>query len=182
MSKTTYYGKEKRSEKLSRNDQLELMFDLVNSFRFVNSPSETIDFLQDLLTAKEIKNLSKRLRIAKLLLSGKKQEEIVKSLHVSFASVSKVSIWLGSGGQGFKNVIAKLPLKYKIPENLPPIPIEFQLPKVISGLYQYSKATSQNKMLEKFLEGVGGKEYSDRKFRENLNEEFGTRSLHKKQK
>src|SRR3990172_5004862 len=128
MARTTYYGKLRREEKFSKEKRLELMFDLINSFRIVKNPIETADFLQDLLTSKEIKNLSIRLRIAKLLLSGNTHEEIVKTLHCSFATVAKVSSWLSQGGKGFKEVISKLPVKYEIPKNLPPIPIEFQLP------------------------------------------------------
>ena len=159
--------KTKRYEKLSRNDQIELMFDLVNSFRLVKSPVETINFLQDLLTVKEIKNLSKRLRIAKLLLSDKTHEEIVRNLHCSYASVAKVSVWLSEGGKGFRDVISKLPLKYDIPKDLPPVPMEFHLPKVISTLYKYTKASSQNKDLEIFFEGIKAKEAADNEFRGN---------------
>lgn len=167
-----YYQKAERPEKLSRDEQLELMFDLINSFRVVKNPIETTNFLQDLLTAKEIKNLAKRLRIAKLLLADVTFEEIVRTLHVSYATVAKVSAWLSQGGQGFKEVISKLPVKYNIPKNLPPISIEFQFPKVLLALAQYSKAKNQNRELGKFLEGVNEKENTDRSLRESFAEEF----------
>src|SRR3990172_6434224 len=111
MARTTYYGKLRREEKFSKEKRLELMFDLINSFRIVKSPVETADFLQDLLTAKEIKNLAKRLRIAKLLLNNVTYEEIVRTVHVSYATIAKVSVWLSQGGEGFKKVIARLPVK-----------------------------------------------------------------------
>ena len=58
MGKRIYYEKLKREERFTKEERLELMFDLINSFRVVRNPIETADFLQDLLTAKEIKNLS----------------------------------------------------------------------------------------------------------------------------
>ena len=149
------------------------MFDLINSFRIVKSPVETADFLQDLLTAKEIKNLSIRLRIAKLLLSSKTHEEIVRELHCSFATVAKVSIWLSQGGEGFKKVISRLPTNYAIPPHLPPIPIEFQLPRVLLTIAQYSIAKNQNVKLEKFLGGIKDKEATDKEIREKHRQEFG---------
>ena len=176
----TFYEKTQRLEKLSRDQQLELMFDLINSFRVVKNPIETANFLQDLLTAKEIKNLAKRLRIAKLILSDKTHEEITKTLHCSYATISKVSLWLSQGGEGFKKVISKLPVKYDIPKNLPPIPIEFQLPRALFALYQYSRAKNQNELLEKFLEGVREKEVADKSLRETLAEEFKTKRKEKK--
>jgi len=180
MGKTTFYERQKRYEKLSREEQMGLMFDLINSFRTVREPIETANFLQDLLTAKEIKNLAKRLRIAKLLLSGKTHEEIVKTLHCSYEAVAKVSIWLSKGGNGFRNVISKLPLKYDLPNNLPPIPTEFQLPNVLLALYQYSKAKSQNKRLEDFFEGVKEKEAADREIKELYSGEFRKKKQNKK--
>lgn len=154
---------------------MELMFDLINSFRVLKSPIETTNFLQDLLTAKEIKNLAKRLRIAKLLLTGVTFEEIVRTLHVSYATAAKVSTWLSEGGQGFREVISRLPIKYKIPKNLPPTPIEFHLPKLILTLAQYSIAKRQNLQLEKFLEGVSQKEATDRALKESFAGEFKRR-------
>ena len=168
----TYSEKPKRLEKLSRNEQLELVFDLINSFRVAKTPIEVANFLQDLLTAKEIKNLAKRLRIAKFLLNGKTYEEIVKSLHTSYVTVAKVSAWLSQGGKGFKEVISKLPIKYDIPKNLPPVPIELQLPKVLLSVAQYSITQGQNRNLESFLKGVEEKEIINKNFRKMASEEF----------
>ncbi len=152
------------------------MLDLVNSFSLVRSPTDTAFFLQDLLTANEIRNLAVRLRIAKLLVSGKNQREIRDGLHTSFATIVKVSIWLEESGVGFRNVLKRLPLKYKIPKNLPPIPIEFQLPQVLLALGQYTLAKKQRGVIEKFAKSVEKKEYSDREIREALNEHYASAS------
>lgn len=156
------------------------MFDLVNAFRFVKSPLDTIELLEDLLSGKEIKNLSKRLRIAKLLLSDHTYQEIVFQLHCSFATVAKVNAWLLQGGKGFRNVIKQLPKCYKFPKKLPPIPIEFQLPQVLSSLYQYTRAHSQNNQLEQFFKGVANKEENDRQLREQFSDNFRLKGKRKK--
>lgn len=172
MGKTTYYPKAKRTEKLSRNKQLEMIFDLINSFRMVKGPIEMAGYLQDLLTAKEIKNLAKRLRIAKLLLSGLTHEDVTKEVHCSYSSVAKISIWLSQGGEGIKKVVSKLPAKYAIPKKLPPVPLEFQLPKATLTTIQYFIAKNQNIRLEKFLEGVSAKEITNRSIRESQSLEY----------
>lgn len=179
MAKKFRFDKLKREEKFTRNERLGLMFDLINSFRIVKSPSDTANFLQDLLTKKELYNLSVRLGIAKLLISGKTHEQIVKDLHCSFATVAKVGVWLSEGGAGFKKVISKLPKRYEFPKNLPPIPIEFQLPQVLMTIAQYGLANNQQTKLDKFLKGVGEKSETDKSIREELSEEFMGRKKRK---
>lgn len=156
------------------------MFDLINSFRVVRSPLETAFFLQDLLTANEIRNLSIRLRIAKLLLAGKSQRDIVDDIHTSFATISKVSVWLETGGEGFKNVIKKLPLKWNVPKNLPKGPIEFHLPQTLLALSQYKVAKTQDKRMTKFIESVKNKQSLDRGLRKEFTEFYKELALEKR--
>ena len=170
----------KSYEKLTREERISLMFDLVNAFKIVKQPVETALFLQDLLTANEIRNLSIRLRIAKLLLAGEKHRDIQDKLHVSFATITKVSIWLGQGGEGFKNVITKLPLKWDIPKNLPRGPIEFHLPQTLLALAQYKVAKTQDKRVERFTEGVGKKEDMDKSLQKFFDEYYKEWAVRKK--
>ena len=111
MPRTTYYPKLQRLDKLSREEHEDLAFDLINAFSLVKTPVESAFLLNDLLTRKEIENLAKRLRIAKLLVAGTKQEEIVEKVHCSFALVSKVKVWLSAGGEGLNRIISRLPKK-----------------------------------------------------------------------
>lgn len=168
----TIYPRPKRLEKISREEQLALFFDLINAIRIVNSPTDTALLLRDLLTAKEIKNLSKRLRIAKLLLADKTQQEIVDHLQTSFATVTKVNLWLNQGGEGLRKVIKRLPQKYNMPDNLPPGPIEYYGPQVIYGLLKASLASRQKASLEKFMESVEEKRILDKSLKEAFNQEF----------
>ena len=104
----------KKLEKLSKNDQENLIYDLVFSLTQTKNISEAALFLQDLLTKSEIKILSKRLAIAKLLLKGMTYEEIEKVLHVSHSTVAKISFWLAERGEGFRNIVQKLHTEKKV--------------------------------------------------------------------
>lgn len=106
-----YLEKLKRLNKLSKKEQEELFFDLVNALVYTQSISDAALFLQDLLTRKEAQNLSKRLRIAKLLIAGMTYEEIGKDIHVSHGTVAKIAAWLSERGDGFRKIIEKLPKK-----------------------------------------------------------------------
>lgn len=178
MGKTTYYEKTIRLEKLSKKEILDLTFDLINAFRLVKTPLETALLIQDILTANEIMRLAKRLRIAKLLLSGVTQREIIKELHCSLATVTKVNEWLNRGGEGLKKVITKLPKKYDLPKNLPKKPLEFQLPQALLALAQYTASKKQTTHLEKFWDEVENKKLLDKQLREIFDEKY----RHKKPK
>lgn len=185
MDRTTFYPTVKRIEKLSKEDQLDLMFDLINAFRLVKTPLETALLMQDLLTASEIKHLAKRLRIARLLLNNETHRDIAKKLHCGLTTVTKVSMWLHQGGEGLKDVISRLPARYPIPDNLPKKPIEFQLPQALLALAQYSLATHQQKQINKldtFLENIENKNILDKALQEMFDEEFRNDYSKKKRK
>lgn len=109
--KRTYFYPIKRVEKLSKSEQEDLVLDLVNALVQAQSLSDAALFLQDLLTKNEMKILSKRLRIAKLLLSGMTYELIEQQLHTSHATVAKIGAWLAERGDGFRKIIERLPVK-----------------------------------------------------------------------
>ncbi len=169
---TLYEKKLKRLDKLSELERLNLMFDLIHAFGEVRDSKEASLFLQDLLTANEIRNLSIRLRIAKLLLSGKNQREVASLLHSSLTTVNKVSFWLESGGKGFKSIISKLPLEYQLPSSLPKRPVEFNLPKLLSTATQYGLAVNQQKQVKEFVKKVESKKLWDKKLSEGEAEHF----------
>lgn len=108
-----YGGKLRRWNELSQSDQADLLYDLLNSFSLLKTPDEAAVFVTDLLTSDEVKFLSKRLRIAKLLLSDVGYTEISRALKVSPVTIAKVSAWLKESGAGIKRVISKLPERKK---------------------------------------------------------------------
>ena len=93
MGKRTILEKPKRLDKLTKTDHEGLVFDLINAFAVVNNPTDSALLMHDLLTKSEINNLSKRLRIAKLILSGKTHDEITKE----YTAVSVLSPASGHG-------------------------------------------------------------------------------------
>lgn len=107
--KRIYLQRTRRVEKLSKEEQESLVFDLVHALVQAQTVSDVALFLQDLLTQSEMKILGKRLRIAKLLLAGMTYEEIEKNLHVSHTTVAKIAAWLAERGDGFRKIIEKLP-------------------------------------------------------------------------
>jgi uncharacterized protein YerC len=116
MSNEDYYlyQRPRRLEKLSKSEQEELLLDLIYAFSLVRSPQDSALLIQDLLTEYEVKNLAKRLRVAKLLLQGEKYEGITKKVHVSKATIAKIAVWLENRGEGFKKIIKKIPEPTKI--------------------------------------------------------------------
>ncbi len=164
----TYYARLKRSEKLSKDKKVELFLDLINSFSIIKSPSESALFIQDLLTASEIMNLSVRLRIAKLLLASLTYKEISEQTHASTATITKVSQWLSRGGEGFKKVVGKLPLRWEKPSKIPRGPIEFHLPELIFATARYTLAKSQGRKVEKLMGRMEEKRRSDKLLRKEV--------------
>lgn len=149
-----------------QNLKIDYVFDLINAFKSLGSVEESVLFLQDILTASEIKNLSIRLRAAKLLLDGKTQRDICMELHVSIATVSKVNSWLTQKGEGFRNAVSKLPIKYSLPTKVVRGPLEYHLPEILLTTTQYLIASSQNKKVEKLMERAEEKEFSDKILKE----------------
>lgn len=107
--KRMYLQRQRRIEKLTKEEQESLVFDLVHSLVQTQTVGEAALFVQDLLTKSEMKMLGKRLRIAKLLLSGMTYDEIEENLHASHTTVAKIAAWLAERGDGFRKIIERLP-------------------------------------------------------------------------
>ena len=162
---------------IKQNLKIDYVFDLINAFKSLNSEEESILFLQDILTASEIKKLSLRLRIARLLLDEKKQRDISITLNVSIATVSKVNSWINQKSQGFKKVISRLPIKYSLPTKISKGPLEFHLPEILLTSVQYSIANSQNKKAGSLIESIRMKESSDKLQREVSDDIYKSRKV-----
>ncbi len=99
----------RKVERLSKNEQESLLFDLVHALVQTKNVNDAALLLQDLLTKSEITILGKRLRIAKLLISGASYEEIEEKLKVSHATIAKIAAWLTDRGEGFRKIVKNLP-------------------------------------------------------------------------
>lgn len=63
------------------------------------------NFLRDVMTEKEIIEISARLEAAKMLSEGKKYTEIVAKTKLSSRTVARISEWLQNGCNGYQAVL-----------------------------------------------------------------------------
>ena len=68
---------------------------------------EAYTFLEDVCTIKEIKDLSQRLRVAKMLRDGTSYLQISRETGASTATISRVSRCLEYGAGGYKTVLER---------------------------------------------------------------------------
>ena len=80
-----------------RNETIDALFDAILS---LETREECYDFFEDLCTVKEISDMAQRLEAAKLLLDGSTYEQIVKTVEISTATISRINrcIQFGTGG------------------------------------------------------------------------------------
>lgn len=142
---------------LAQDIRVDLVYDLIHSFRYLDSVDKVASFLEDLMTPTEIRNLSVRLRIAKMLLNEVSQKDICIALHTSPVTTNKVNNWLSKSGVGFKEVVSKLPIKWSKPSKMPKGPVEFHLPELIAAGTEFIISSSQEKTSRKLIDKVGDK-------------------------
>ena len=70
--------------------------------------NEARSFFRDLCTIREIRDMSDRWEMAKLIDAGVPYREISKKLKVSTTTVSRVALWLKNGMNGYRLAIDKL--------------------------------------------------------------------------
>lgn len=64
------------------------------------------NFLRDVMTEKEIIEISARLEAAKMLTEGKKYTEIVTKTNLSSRTVARISEWLQNGCNGYRAALS----------------------------------------------------------------------------
>ncbi len=69
---------------------------------------ECYSFFEDLCTVGELKSLSQRLEVARMLKKGCKYEEIVERTGVSSATISRVKKSLHYGANGYHLVLGRI--------------------------------------------------------------------------
>ena len=88
-----------------RNKTTDALFDAILS---LETREECYLFFEDLCTVKEISDMAQRLEAAKLLLSGNTYDQIVKTVEISTATISRINRCIQYGSGGYRNVIEKL--------------------------------------------------------------------------
>ena len=68
----------------------------------IDSTTDMQNFLRDVMTEKEIIEISARLEAARMLTEGKKYTEIVAKTKLSSRTVARISEWLQNGCNGYQ--------------------------------------------------------------------------------
>lgn len=64
-------------------------------------------FFEDLCTIKELNDMAQRLQAAKMLLDGKTYEQIVKTVEISTATISRINRCIQYGPGGYHEIIER---------------------------------------------------------------------------
>ncbi len=87
---------------------------LCRAFLTLKSEEECLDFLQDIMTVREIRDMTQRLSIALLLTEGKGYSQIGEEVSVSSATISRVNRALTYGAGGYQTVLDRLDIRPEI--------------------------------------------------------------------
>jgi TrpR-related protein YerC/YecD len=75
---------------------------LVEALLSISDKSTMQNFLRDVMTEKEIIEISARFKAARMLTEGKKYTEIVAQTKLSSRTVARISEWLQNGCNGYQ--------------------------------------------------------------------------------
>lgn len=89
-------------EKFKFNKKTDELFKAIISLKTVK---EAEAFLRDLCTLDELKEMSERWQIAKMVDQELPYREIAKKLDVSTTTVSRVALWLNNGAGGYRLIL-----------------------------------------------------------------------------
>lgn len=92
-----------------RSSSVEFLFRAVMSLEDLE---ECYDFFEDLCTVQELKSISQRIVVAKMLSDKKVYSDIVKETGASTATISRVNRSLIYGNDSFQKVFGRLPRRW----------------------------------------------------------------------
>ena len=73
---------------MSHNERIDMLMQLIVS---IDDPADCRALFEDLCTAKELENMAERLHAAKMLSEGKTYSQVMESVQISSATLSRVS-------------------------------------------------------------------------------------------
>ena len=88
-------------------DYKPILKELYSAILKLETEEECENFLSDLCTMKELLSMSQRLKAAKMLLEGKKYNQVIEETDISSATLARVSKCVQYGQGGYENVIKK---------------------------------------------------------------------------
>lgn len=74
----------------------------------ITDPNIMKNFLRDVMTENEIREIATRLNAAIMLTNGNKYDEVVKNTKLSTRTVARISKWLKYGCKGYGEAIRQL--------------------------------------------------------------------------
>ena len=86
----------------------ELTDQLFKAILLLKNKKECYSFFEDLATINEIKELSQRIEVARMLNDGSTYEEIAHKTGASSATISRVKRCLNYGADGYKLILGRL--------------------------------------------------------------------------
>lgn len=90
---------------IDKKDLGKMFYKLCLAVSKIKKPEEIAIFLSDLLSANEVKMISKRLQIAEMILDGFSYEEIKKEIKVANGTIARVQEWLNISGEGYRRAV-----------------------------------------------------------------------------
>lgn len=84
------------------------MQELFLAISTLKNPTELEQFFRDLMTIKELEDVSVRWQIAKELEKGVPYLTIAKKYKVSTTTVTRVALWLNHGQNGYKTALSRI--------------------------------------------------------------------------
>lgn len=85
-----------------RNDEVN---DLLHVFAGIDDEDQVYALLEDIFTIREIREISQRLAVARLLAEGKSYNEIAKETGASATTIARVSKCLIHGSGGYSKAL-----------------------------------------------------------------------------
>ena len=88
-----------------RDENVDFLFEAILTLKSVD---ECYEFFEDLCTINEIRDMSQRLEVARMLEAGEKYDQIEKETGASTATISRVKRCLKYGADGYLTVLSRL--------------------------------------------------------------------------
>lgn len=81
---------------------------LVQALVALDDPEDCARLMEDLMTIREVRDLSQRLEVARLLRKGATYSDIAQETGASSATIGRVNRCLSYGADGYRRVLDKL--------------------------------------------------------------------------
>lgn len=122
MTKTLYfdkvYGMSNNKTTIWKNDVAQ---QLAEALLCIDNTKDMQNFLRDVMTEKEILEISSRLEAARMLQAGNKYIDIVAITKLSSRTVARISNWLQNGCNGYQIVLKTISTHHN---HIPPVRAE----------------------------------------------------------